>query len=55
MVGSATVLAGVLSILTSINGLPECNAQAALDAVDTEAEDAEDVIEVKENEVKDNE
>lgn len=53
MVGSATVLAGVLSILTSINGLPECNAQAALDAVDTEAEDAEDVIEVKENEVED--
>lgn len=53
MVGSATVLAGVLSILTSINGLPECKAQAALDAADAEAEDAEDVIEVKENEVKD--
>ncbi|MGN1167195.1 MAG: holin [Lachnospiraceae bacterium] len=26
-VGSATVLAGVLSLLTSVTGLPECKAQ----------------------------
>lgn len=25
MVGSATVLAGILSLLTSLTGLPECN------------------------------
>lgn len=53
MVGSATVLAGVLSLLTSVNGLPECKAQAALDAADEEATDdeAEAVEEVKECEV----
>ena len=54
---SATVLSGVLSLLTSIKGLPECKLEYALDNADNEAEyfDALDVNEVKESEVPDNE
>ena len=54
---SATVLSGVLSILTSVKGLPECKLEYALDNADKEVEgfEAEDVKEVKESEVPENE
>lgn len=36
MVGSAALLAGILSLLTSIAGLPEVELQAKLDKVEEE-------------------
>lgn len=42
-VGSATLLAGVLSLLTSISGLPECSEEEpeAVDDIDDEESEVE--------------
>lgn len=37
-VGSATLLAGVLSILTSISGLPECKEEAEVESTESVGE-----------------
>ena len=41
MVGSATLLAGVLSLLTSISGLPECSREVIEAKADLRNDDLE--------------
>ena len=41
MVGSATLLAGVLSVLTSISGLPECSREVIEAKADLRNDDLE--------------
>ena len=41
MVGSATLLAGVLSLLTSISGLPECSKEVIEAKADLRNDDLE--------------